>query len=118
MIYSSIRENTSSIAEQEGINPEVFSKKRIFKNEEHEEIIKEIRKEYLEFLDFFLSGRTSKLENELGISEKDQEKEFENTITCFKGAFRSFLKNIKARYQKKKNFWKKINFSKRKKCPR
>jgi len=116
MIRFTIKENTPSIAEKEGINPKIFSEERIFKDEECEKIIKKIREEYFQFLNVFLSGISmNKLENELGISKESQKKEFENTILCFKGAFKSFLENIKEKYSKDKNLWGKNKFQQKKK---
>jgi len=118
MIRFTIKENTPSIAEKEGINPKIFSEERIFKDEECEKIIKKIREEYFQFLNVFLSGISmNKLENELGISKESQKKEFENTILCFKGAFKSFLENIKEKYSKDKNLWGKNKFQQKKKVP-
>jgi len=96
-----IRENILTemfrICEEEHLNSKIFRIKNSVSNQR-----KKIREEYLQFLNSFLSSMSIyRLENKLGFSEKSQKKEMENKILCFKGTFRSFLKNIEKRYPEK-----------------
>jgi len=89
----------NKISKEEGIDSKIFSKKSIPRCTE------KIRKEYFELLNSFFNEKSIyKLENELGRSKKNQQKEVENILLCFKGIFRNFLKNIKEKY-KEKTFW-------------
>jgi len=76
---------------------------------EIKERVEETRREDKRFSELW-----DKMEKSLTTKEK---KEFENTILCFKGAFKSFLENIKEKYSKDKNLWGKNKFQQKKKVP-
>ena len=119
-IRDNILNEEIKICGQKKVNFSIFSKNFLFK---HKKEIIEIRKEYFGLLNsFFEEGSIYRLENELGLPEKTQERKIENILLCFRGIFRKFLESIIERYDK--NIWgiqkskkrKHKNFSKRKMC--